>query len=89
MAGDLRQVALGPLAVSVSTQPSDKHTFAVLWDDGQLARDETVSCRHETTGRWDASDPYFCHKSLGSLHNSIDAAEPDFAIPYSELDSGS
>jgi TetR/AcrR family transcriptional repressor of nem operon len=32
-----------------------------------------------------ASAAHFCHESLDPLHNSIDAAEPDFAIPYSSL----
>ena len=48
-------------------------------------RGETVSCRHEITRRWGASAAHFCHESLDSLHNSIDAAESDFAIPYSSL----
>src|SRR6202167_1622196 len=32
-----------------------------------------------------ASAAHFCHESLDPLHNSIDAAESDFAIPYSSL----
>ena len=48
-------------------------------------RAETVSCRHKITRRWGASAAHFCHESLDSLHNSIDAAESDFAIPYSSL----
>ncbi len=48
-------------------------------------RGETVSCRHEITRRWGASAAHSCHESLDSLHNSIDAAESDFAIPYSSL----
>ena len=41
--------------------------------------------RYEITRRWGLSAEHFCHESLDSLRNSIDAAESDFAIPYSSL----
>jgi len=85
MTGDLRQAQLGALTVSVSTQSSEKHGIGVLCDEWLLVGGETVSSRHQITWRWSASATHFCHESLDSLHNSIDAAEPDFAIPYSSL----
>ncbi len=48
-------------------------------------RGETVICRHEITWIGGVSAAHFRRESADYLRNSIDASEPDFAIPYSKL----